>query len=93
MQSNTDSSFFNSMMEKAMAQIKVPKCAVCKQIIASGALPYQDESGEVLNVCLICVIKALRYYIKNRNERMNEQPAEWKDLSDKSAKPKPAIPL
>ena len=57
-------SFMDQMIKKAVAQAGLPRCDLCKDVIASGALPYLTESGKAMNICLKCVQKALRMYVK-----------------------------
>ena len=58
-----------AMIQKAIKQAGLPKCDLCDQIIASGAMPYLSENGVGLNVCLKCVQKAIRVYIQANGKK------------------------
>ena len=63
------SGFMDSTIQKAIKQAGLPKCDLCDQIIASGAMPYLSENGVGLNVCLKCVQKAIRVYIQANGKK------------------------
>jgi hypothetical protein len=63
--------FFDSMISRAMKEQEnnlPPKCYLCQQRIYQGSMLYNLPSGEIVSICSKCTLKAIGYYIKNREE-------------------------
>jgi hypothetical protein len=65
-----ESNLFQDMIAKGLKQVQIPSCDICHNIIVSGAIPFLDENGIALNICMKCVLTAVRYYMKTQKERL-----------------------